>query len=338
MVKVFYPKNSPARPRRGKGKPVVVNDPRGTFVRSAPRFNPTFKAYWRWWMRQEFSLAARWASNPEPMAYQTAIEMAKNTEYIPRDIIMMCSMGTYYTIVRPNGEEMEIGRMATSNVQYILGLLDPEVGAVISYRSDGWWALAPGSAGQVLTMVAGNAQWADPQGGGGGGGKGAEILDVFSAPIAYTPNKATVGNIISPWATINVAAIQARLKITAGESYQMAIAEYDTATAKLLEVPTYCVSVSAPETGQYKFLTGQLPSAYTMQPGHTYMVMVMRQGAGGTPAQEFNYTSTPRTGWGMKFEVSATAYSCAADEPSITDLWYSEGGGVIAVAPLYNPT
>lgn len=58
----------------------------------------------QWW-REQFAIAARMASTPEPLSMLTAIEMAKGTEQVPRDILMMCAYGTYYEIFGPDGQQ-----------------------------------------------------------------------------------------------------------------------------------------------------------------------------------------------------------------------------------------
>lgn len=55
--------------------------------------------------RTRFGLAARMASNPEPLQYLTAVELAKGTEQVPRDILTMAALGNYYIIVNPDGSE-----------------------------------------------------------------------------------------------------------------------------------------------------------------------------------------------------------------------------------------
>lgn len=54
--------------------------------------------------RQRFALAARMASDPTSLDLRTAIEMAKGTEQVPRDILTMAALGRYYEIVGPDGE------------------------------------------------------------------------------------------------------------------------------------------------------------------------------------------------------------------------------------------
>lgn len=52
-----------------------------------------------------------------------------------------------------------------------------------------------GSDGDVLTLVGGEPQWAEPQGGGGGGWSEAEVLDAVTATGLVTPAGDADGNI-----------------------------------------------------------------------------------------------------------------------------------------------
>lgn len=55
------------------------------------------------WYRELFAIAARMASNPHSLDYQTAVEMVKGTQYVPRDWLMMCIYGKAYDIEMPDG-------------------------------------------------------------------------------------------------------------------------------------------------------------------------------------------------------------------------------------------
>jgi len=52
-----------------------------------------------------FGFAARMAANPEPLSLLTAMEMAKGTEQVPRDILTMAALGVYYEPIGPDGQQ-----------------------------------------------------------------------------------------------------------------------------------------------------------------------------------------------------------------------------------------
>ncbi len=85
---------------------VVIRDTwQGPVVQARPRpgsmkGQPINAAY-----RKRFGFAGRMASSPAPLEMQTAIEMAKGTEQVPRDILTMAALGRYYIIVNPDGTE-----------------------------------------------------------------------------------------------------------------------------------------------------------------------------------------------------------------------------------------
>lgn len=53
--------------------------------------------------RIRFGLAARMASDPHSLDLRTAMEMAKGTQQVPRDILTMAAQGRYYFIANPDG-------------------------------------------------------------------------------------------------------------------------------------------------------------------------------------------------------------------------------------------
>lgn len=55
--------------------------------------------------RKRFGLAGNMASNPHPLDLATAIEFAKGTEQVPRDILTMAALGSYFIIENPDGTE-----------------------------------------------------------------------------------------------------------------------------------------------------------------------------------------------------------------------------------------
>lgn len=69
----------------------------------SPAYNPANRSELQDQYVQRFAFAARMASNPMAQEYETAREMSKGTEQVPRDILTMAAMGRYYVITRPNG-------------------------------------------------------------------------------------------------------------------------------------------------------------------------------------------------------------------------------------------
>lgn len=219
------------------------------------------------------------------MQYITACEMAKNTEYIPRDIIMMAQMGTYYEIVRKDGTVMEIGRMATSNVQYILDLLDPEVGSVIVRKQDGWWAIAPGSPTQVLTMIGNVPGWAD---GGGGGSGGMKPTYSYSANPDGGGASGQRAVRLTPQLDLPVKTLQVRGQWTAARNLGAKIFLDNSGTLGALVAATPLIT--APATGYYD-LRFELPDDTILTGGTRYWLICWWQGQTGLAACGASSTS-----------------------------------------------
>lgn len=141
---------------------LLLRDTRwGPIVQKWPRKRGKYKTPYDFYRQTEFGIAARDASNPEPLSFQTAIEMAKGTEQVPRDILMMAAYGRYYVIMEEDGTIWENGRDMTNNPQYVLDLIGNTVGSIIYRAEVGWVLLPPGNDAQVLVSMAQVPQWVD---------------------------------------------------------------------------------------------------------------------------------------------------------------------------------
>lgn len=151
---------------RSRGRFNIAATAHGAVAKTWPKKRGKAKSGYDFYRQKEFGWAAKYASTPFDLDYFTAFEMAKGTEQVPRDILMMASMGYYYELVYPDGDVARSARELTNNVQYVLDLLDPEIGAIAVRREIGWIALSQGTVGQVLTTLGDGPGWAAPQGGG----------------------------------------------------------------------------------------------------------------------------------------------------------------------------
>lgn len=133
----------------------------GAVFKKWPRKRGKATSGYDFYKQTEFALVASWAANPEPIAYQTAIELAKGTDLVPRDMLMRASYGTLYTIIRPDGTEIPSYRMVAPNAQLILDQVTDTIGAMLYRAPIGWVEVAPGNNGQVLAMLDLEPQWQD---------------------------------------------------------------------------------------------------------------------------------------------------------------------------------
>lgn len=53
--------------------------------------------------QRRFAFAASMASNPTPLEYQTAVFLSKGTDQVPRDVLTMAALGTYYILETEDG-------------------------------------------------------------------------------------------------------------------------------------------------------------------------------------------------------------------------------------------
>lgn len=139
---------------------------------------------YQFYREKEFGWVGRFAANPLPIDYMTAVEMVKGTQMVPRDFLTQCMYGRGYIIQGGPFTNWPNYRDVTNNPQYVLELLDPEVGAIISRDPIGWVARPPGEEGYVLTMAGGLPQW---RAGGSGGG----AAKTWAGPAWYDSNTST---------------------------------------------------------------------------------------------------------------------------------------------------
>lgn len=118
----------------------------------------------------EFGRVAWQSARPAALDLDTAKAWTAGTNYVPRDMLMMCSYGTFYELVEPDGSTWKGARLSNPNPQYILDLVTDEVGAVLFRSAVGWVGLPPpAETGLVLTYIdAGEVAWLPPPGSAGG--------------------------------------------------------------------------------------------------------------------------------------------------------------------------
>lgn len=133
----------------------------GIVFQKWPRKRPKAKTGGEYYKQREFGMAAAWASDPEPIGYQTAVELSKGTTNVPRDLIMMTSYGTFYRVFLPDGTEASYYRMVAPNAQFILDQITDQVGSLIYRAEIGWVQVSPGNSGQVLAIIDLQPQWQD---------------------------------------------------------------------------------------------------------------------------------------------------------------------------------
>ena len=85
------------------GGSYIRNTKHGIVIQRKPSHNkglnsPVAKAW-----QTRFGFAATMASSATSMEYETAFEMSKGTEQVPRDILTMAALGDYYLITNPDG-------------------------------------------------------------------------------------------------------------------------------------------------------------------------------------------------------------------------------------------
>lgn len=240
----------------------------------------------------EFGLVASWASTPEPIAFRTAIEMVKDTTYLPRDYLMMCAYGTYYDLQFEDGTIWPKYRQVTVNAQLTLDQVTETHGALMYRAPIGWLGLNIGSTGQVLTVVDGAPEWRPPEGGSASTFSGyLQNYRTGTSTSAY----AAKGITIQPRIDMNHQTGWISASEINGATYEMQLWTLSGSNlgTKLASSTPWTASVTQLITRTYS-----LDSDITLTTGTKYLILLVRTDAtdttnNGASAASFMSTSVP---------------------------------------------
>lgn len=144
-----------------RGLILTRDHPSGPIVAKWPKPAGRAKTPGHWYHQQEFGIVARWAANPDRLQYETAVNLARGTEQVPRDILQMAMMGTYYTFQFRDGTTSRPYRMVAANAQFTLDQVTNNPGAMLYRAPIGWVEVPVGTDGHVLALVDGVPTWTD---------------------------------------------------------------------------------------------------------------------------------------------------------------------------------
>lgn len=154
---------------QNRGRQVYRNTKHGTVVQKWPKARGRSVTPYRFYVENEFAIAATWACEPSAIDRETAENLTSGSLYIWRDALVAASYGRFLRIINPDGSEMNPVRDVSPNPQLVLDLLGDLPGSMIVRTSIGWEILPPGDSGQFLGSAGGGPQWQDPVGGDSGG-------------------------------------------------------------------------------------------------------------------------------------------------------------------------
>lgn len=137
------------------------------------------------YQQQEFALVASWAASPEPIAFQTAMELVKGSDNVPRDILMMASYGTFYTFNMPDGITPVSYRMVAPNAQLILDQVTDVPNSMLWRSPIGWVALPVGNDGDFLSYTESGPIWTAAPTPGGNANAASPTSPYLSDPNRY---------------------------------------------------------------------------------------------------------------------------------------------------------
>jgi hypothetical protein len=106
MAKVKPNPLAPDAVPRARGILLVQPYRGGVAARRWPRKRGQPKDPRQRYLLAQFGMAAKMAANPEPMSLATAIEHTKDSNFLPRDLLLRAAYGKAYQVILPDGTVM----------------------------------------------------------------------------------------------------------------------------------------------------------------------------------------------------------------------------------------
>lgn len=164
-------------------------------------------------------------------------------------------------------------------VQEILDQITSVRGSVLFRGATDWQALAPGTAGQVLST---NGAGADPTWAAGGS---SEIFDFpirDAAPVAETIGRAAKAHIVRPLVDLSVTELVCQFTSqVSGGTYEASIITLDVTLDTILTIEGTSSTYTAATTAA-GFVLFPFSSPITLTAGVKYGLMITRTGVAGT--------------------------------------------------------
>lgn len=280
MAKVHPLQNAPRTAYGTRGAYVLAGTKHGIVASKWPRKRGKATQGYDFYRQTEFGLVASLVASPNPYDYGTAVEMAKGTEQVPRDILQMAAMGVYYIFRFKNGDEWIGERLLQPNVQYILDQLGGGPGSIIYRAEIGWVTFNDGEAGQVLTFDGFRPIWADPTGGGGSSAPPRMLY-----PQSFTldgRNAATLGTVYRSRMPMEISHLGAFVLPRGGSTFELSLWSLagNDLDIKLGACPPITSTVSTD-----LYIEAALPTPVAMLADARYAMLVTRTDGGTSPLE-----------------------------------------------------
>jgi hypothetical protein len=278
------PQNPPIRRPALRGRFVVRTWRGKTIVQAWPKprgenLSPKQKEAVAWF--REAAFAAKLSAAP---IQNLSREMAKGTQFLPRDLLYKNFAGRLFHLIDTNGRKI-YSMAAMQDVSEILDILGQEPGMIL-VRGEQWWtALPPGPDGSVLAVIGGQPVWLEGGGGGSGGYFNGMTLP-SQTPAASTSSWSTKGNLIIPRQTVEITALWAAFDSVGGsDSWFPQIWSLDGPTGAAETVSLIASGPNVPRTAgglhQYRL---PLSAPATLIQGQPYLMAVTLTTGTGTQA------------------------------------------------------
>lgn len=208
-----------ARGTKSRGHFIAVKDKRvGWVVRSWPRKRGSYQSQRQREWGDLWKQINAWCRQVDYATAKFALEVTKDTIFMPRDVMIKIATGRFWTVQLDTGVTMWSFSLVADEVQALLDSITMEAGSLLLRSPDGWIGVVRGEAGQVLTStgLTGTVAWSTPAAAGGGASwlyqprgsafssnhatKGSLLVPLFDikAKMLFLPNDATAGQVLAP--------------------------------------------------------------------------------------------------------------------------------------------
>lgn len=228
---------------------------------------------------KEAAIIAKYAPAKDQMRSR---ELAKGSQFLPRDLQYMAIFGRLCSLFFTNGER-RYQLASRYDLTELLDILGFAPGSILFRGPEFWEALPPGNAGEVLTTSGALLPpvWAPAAGGAGGGFSG------FSGSAGSGVSSlggATAGNYMVPAKSVDISAAGFISTSTAGNrDYTAYLARIGPAVDgyPILDL-VQLGPASASESGPYRVVRLYLDEPVTMIGGQAYSLLWAMQYGNGT--------------------------------------------------------
>lgn len=265
-------------------------------------------------------IAARFVSLAQAWEYEQAKIIAGSSGFTWKDVLISGFFGNAIEFTDVNGVQWTGRRILAAEIQALLDSISSTPGSVIVRTANGWAALYPGTANQVLTIdpVTALPNWNPSQAPQGK----ADLVAQFTSGGTAGDLFASLGYFYKFALPCTIKALSALLHPgAAGRTYTLNVAPFNPATMKITAAPTIVGTYTAPASGSLIAVPFTLTTPLAVNANDVYAFWISQTfgSATTTPDTYFDTTNGVRS---FYFTVPlANGLKLAKNAPTTTDTW-----------------